>query len=92
MLQTELLKSINKAINQQVGPAGKYFVRFMPLPALTATRPRNHKSFVSHMRSRLVMVGQESDVASHIPETIKLGSVQLYRKIGMHDVWIMKRI
>ena len=70
MLQTELQDFIDKATDQQVGPAGKFFVRFMPLPALTATRPRNHKSFVSYMRSRLVMVGQRSDNANRFPETL----------------------
>ena len=70
MLQTELREFIDKAIDQQVGPAGNYFVRFMPLPALTATRPWNHKSFVSYMRIPLVMVGQGSDVANSFPETL----------------------
>ena len=70
MLQTELREFIDKAIDQEVGPTGKYFVRFMPLPALTATRPWNHKSFVSYMRSRLVMVGQGSDVANRFLGTL----------------------
>jgi hypothetical protein len=58
------------------------------------TRPWSHKLFVSYRPSRrLLMIGQGSDVANRFSgHSIKRGSVQFNRKIGMHDVWIMNRI
>jgi hypothetical protein len=53
----------------------------------------DHKSFTAYMRDRLRKIGQGSDVSMRFSgHSIKRGSVQLYRKIGMSDVWIMQRI
>jgi hypothetical protein len=57
------------------------------------TRPWNHKSVSSYLRSRFLMIGQGSDVANRFSgHYIKREPVQLYRKISMHDVWIINRI
>jgi hypothetical protein len=53
----------------------------------------DHKSFTAYMRDRLRKIGQGSDVSMRFSgHSIKRGSVQLYRKIGMSDLWIMQRI
>jgi hypothetical protein len=53
----------------------------------------DHKTFTEYMRDRLRKIGQGSDVAARFSgHSIKRGSVQLYRKIGMSDLWIMQRI
>jgi hypothetical protein len=72
---------------------GYVYCEISPTARVDCTRPWNHKTFVSYMRSRLLMIGQGSEVANRFSgHSIKRGSVQLYRKIGMHDVWIMNRI
>jgi hypothetical protein len=53
----------------------------------------DHKTFTEYMRDRLRKIGQGSDVAARFSgHSIKRGAVQLYRKIGMSDMWIMQRI
>jgi hypothetical protein len=45
------------------------------------------------MIDRLRKLGQGSDVAARFSgHSIKRGSVKLYRKSGMSDLWIMQRI
>jgi hypothetical protein len=53
----------------------------------------DHKTFTEYMRDRLRKIGQGSDVAARFSvHSINRGAVQLYRKIGMSDMWIMQRI
>jgi hypothetical protein len=57
------------------------------------TQKWDHKSFTTYMRERLRKIGQGSDVVTRFSgHSIKRGAVQLYRKLGMSDVWIMQRI
>jgi hypothetical protein len=57
------------------------------------TRPWDQKSFIEYMRERLHLVGERrANLAHFSTHSIKRGAVQLYRKIGMADRWIMRRI
>jgi hypothetical protein len=51
------------------------------------------KTFIDYMRQRLILAGEGSgNVRYFTGHSIKRGSVQLYRTLGVSDTWIMRRI
>jgi hypothetical protein len=60
---------------------------------LDYNNPWDSKKFIEYMRSRLHLIGEgQANLAIFSSHSIKRGAVQLYRKIGMSDQWIMRRI
>ena len=57
------------------------------------TRPWSAKKFTDFLRKRLISIGiGTEDVLMYSGHSIKRGSVQLYRSLGMHDEAIMEKI
>jgi hypothetical protein len=96
-LQSSHAMDPNLALNtwlqhRGLGP-GFVFCDVFHTGRVNCIRPWDHKSFFQYMRGRLRNIGLGSDIAARFSgHSIKRGSVQLYRKIGMTDVWIMQRI
>jgi hypothetical protein len=56
-------------------------------------RPWDAKKFIQYMRERLILAGEgEGNARYFTGHSIKRGSVQLYRTMGVTDNWIMRRI
>jgi hypothetical protein len=73
--------------------AGHIFCSISASGRLDYTKPWDPKSFIEFMRERLHLLGEGSANLAHFStHSIKRGAVQLYRKIGMTDQWIMRRI
>jgi hypothetical protein len=51
------------------------------------------KKFIQYIRDRLILTGEgEGNARCFTGHSIKRGSVQLYRTMGVSDSWIMRRI
>jgi hypothetical protein len=80
-------------LKQRGDEKGHLFCNIASSGRLEHNKPWDSKKFIDYMRSRLHLVGEgHANVAIFSSHSIKRGSVQLYRKIGMSDQWIMRRI
>jgi hypothetical protein len=56
-------------------------------------RPWDAKTFIQYMRESLILAGEgEGNARYFTGHSIKRGSVQLYRTMGVTNNWIMRRI